>query len=302
MIFYRITPLSIPKFLFACAVEKENYSNQFHCYADFMELSLIEKGRIVCTYPDGSTNCLSPGMFAPIFPDVDCTTKAYQNEKQGHITVGVQIKYEYTRMDSEAIADLTALQEQVRAGTCFLIPFQENIDSIRPKVLVKFKRIISLIYAPGTMGNINAVSEWFSLCTILTEFVLSKLDAPRKAIPPSAEKYISLAKDYIHENYAQKITVDALARHLSVSSGYLHRMFKATLGIGILEYANLYRVEIAKGLIKSQNFTLSEVANYVGINDVAYMCRLFKKVSGITYTQFKQDALTGAASSLSKEP
>ena len=45
-------------------------------------------------------------------------------------------------------------------------------------------------------------------------------------------------------------------------------------------------INLAKQYILNQNLPLNEIAAQVGISDPAYMSRLFKKITGISYRQF----------------
>ena len=43
---YKIELLSIPRFLFCCSVRVDNYKNEFRNRESFIEISLVEEGKI----------------------------------------------------------------------------------------------------------------------------------------------------------------------------------------------------------------------------------------------------------------
>ena len=94
------------------------------------------------------------------------------------------------------------------------------------------------------------------------------------------------AEQYIADRYATHISVKEIAAHLGISEGYLHRIFGRVKGLGVLEYINHRRVSGALELIRAKQMTLAEAAYNVGIEDPAYMSRLFKKVTGMSYRDY----------------
>jgi len=56
--------------------------------------------------------------------------------------------------------------------------------------------------------------------------------------------------------------------------------------MGITEYANRHRVGVAVSLMETRGLSLKEAAYNVGIEDPAYMSRLFKKVTGASYRDY----------------
>jgi YesN/AraC family two-component response regulator len=55
---------------------------------------------------------------------------------------------------------------------------------------------------------------------------------------------------------------------------------------GVLEYINKRRVSVAIDLINNHHLSLKEAAYNVGISEPAYMSRLFKKVTGVSYLEY----------------
>lgn len=102
------------------------------------------------------------------------------------------------------------------------------------------------------------------------------------------QKIIS-TQSYINAHYMDSLTLDELASKVYVSKGYLSSQFKKTLGISLMQYINSVRINKAKELILFRNMKLYEVAEAVGVKDVSYFCRLFKRIEGITPKDFYQN-------------
>ncbi len=288
MIFYELTIQTVPKLFFACSVDIANYSNEFHFKKDFIELSVVEAGEIVVKHPDRTSEIISPKRLFPILSDMDMKTAARDGQRQCHTTVGVTTQYALVRRTTNEPIDIPALRKRVKNEGLVLVPYNEPLEQSYTLILSKVKKIISLHQSSKTSGEIEAVAAWFSLCRSLTDFVLERLDEYNTLLSPAAAKYAERAQAYIHEHYREKLTVATIAASLGISAGYLHAVFKTAVGMGITEYVNTYRIELAKQLISSRDIALGEVAEMVGVADPAYMSRLFKQYCGVSYAEYRQ--------------
>ena len=105
-------------------------------------------------------------------------------------------------------------------------------------------------------------------------------------ISPIGQKYVDYAKQYIHNNYREKLYVAHISTELNISEGYLQSVFKAGMGMTIIEYYNRYRINIALQYINHYGFSLKQATESIGINDEYYMSRLFKSIIGVSYKEY----------------
>ena len=56
----------------------------------------------------------------------------------------------------------------------------------------------------------------------------------------------------------------------------------------LTDYINRYRIEKACSLLRTTHCSLQEMAIRVGVSDPAYLSRLFRKITGMTYSEFYQ--------------
>ncbi len=97
------------------------------------------------------------------------------------------------------------------------------------------------------------------------------------------------ATDYIHSNYRNKnISVSELAEMSAVSDVYFRSLFKKIYLVSPNKYINLLRLEYAAQLLQSKLYTVSEVSEKAGYNNVKYFERSFKKHYGKTPGQYKK--------------
>lgn len=190
------------------------------------------------------------------------------------------------KYDSESDCDVAQLKERVKNDRIILIPYHCYLEDYYNEVMSKLKKLSYLNASGNPRDSIEALSLWFSLTAILTDFVLKQLDNTQLGHKPSELFYVEKATQYINQNYKNNLTVQEIALHLGISEGYLHRLFKAVTKMGVLEYTNRHRISIAIQLMENKNISLNEAAYSVGIHDPAYMSRLFKKVTGLSYREY----------------
>ncbi|MGG1532330.1 AraC family transcriptional regulator [Brevibacillus agri] len=105
------------------------------------------------------------------------------------------------------------------------------------------------------------------------------------------------AKQFIHTHYSKPITLETMAQKLTYSIPYLSRLFKQQTGHSPIDYLISVRLDRAKALLAQTDASLQEVAEVVGYSDLSYFIRAFKKHTGVTPGQFKEQAASVRAGS-----
>jgi two-component system, response regulator YesN len=93
---------------------------------------------------------------------------------------------------------------------------------------------------------------------------------------------------YLRENYAQDISLDDLSKLVYMNPKYICRLLKKETGLNFLEILTEIRINKAKELLKEIRFKTYEIAQMVGINDARYFSQMFKKIVGMTPTEFRE--------------
>ena len=95
------------------------------------------------------------------------------------------------------------------------------------------------------------------------------------------------AKTYIDENYEKELTLDSVARKIAISPYYLSKLFKDEIGENFIEYLTRLRINQAKKLLEENRFSIKEICMLVGYSDPNYFSRIFKKIEGVTPTEYR---------------
>lgn len=206
------------------------------------------------------------------------------DERQCHTTVGVDVEYRLRKHNSHIGVDTHSLTERIKSTQTILIPWAEQLGDKYYKVVNIIRNISYLHLCSTPTDEIRAIGQWYGLAALLTDFVLQKLD--NIDTPPSEEMYVQKAVSYINSHLTEKITVGEIAEFLQISDGYLHRVFKSIKGSGIVAYINQQRINAALSLMENRHLSMKKAAYNVGIDDPAYMSRLFRNVTGMSMREY----------------
>ncbi|MCB7318495.1 response regulator transcription factor [Lacrimispora sp. 210928-DFI.3.58] len=100
-------------------------------------------------------------------------------------------------------------------------------------------------------------------------------------------KYVEEAIQYIQAHYHEDITISTVAGSLEISEGYLSRVFKKETDYTFTSYLTYYRMQQAMNLLKDCRVKVYEVADKVGYSDTAYFSAQFKKIVGISPSEYQ---------------
>ncbi|MGO4542947.1 response regulator [Paenibacillus sp. 2TAB19] len=114
----------------------------------------------------------------------------------------------------------------------------------------------------------------------------------------AADKYSEMleqVKSYIVKNYGNdQLTLQDVADHAMVSPSHLSKVFSQECGQTFIEFLTQTRIRKAMELLLSTSSKSYEIAHRVGYNDAHYFSNLFKRVTGLTTTQYRKQQLQGS--------
>jgi len=82
---------------------------------------------------------------------------------------------------------------------------------------------------------------------------------------------------------------DYISERLGISYDKISRIFSRVNGVTLEKYLIALKIEKAKELINNNEFTLSEISFMLGYSSVQYLSNQFKKTTGITVSEFKEN-------------
>lgn len=107
------------------------------------------------------------------------------------------------------------------------------------------------------------------------------------------DRKIAEIRTCIYEHYDENLELADLAHVFGFSYNYLSSYFNQYAKEPFSEYLNRIRVEKACELLKERGVPISEISHRVGYADHSYFCRVFKKITGDTPSDYRRKEWRG---------
>jgi two-component system response regulator YesN len=93
--------------------------------------------------------------------------------------------------------------------------------------------------------------------------------------------------EFIRQNYTREISLDEAAGMVGLSNFYFSKVFKLYKKMNFIDFVTEVRIKKAKELLKNPIINIKDIGGFVGYYDPNYFTRVFKKIEGITPTEFR---------------
>ncbi len=110
----------------------------------------------------------------------------------------------------------------------------------------------------------------------------------RAASPQPDEDPILLLREILDSRFDEEIDISELATGFSLHEDHLRRRFKARFGEPPGEYLIRRRIEAARELLNMTALPIGEIARRVGLENVYYFSRIFRKKVGASPTEYRR--------------
>src|SRR6266566_5310777 len=96
------------------------------------------------------------------------------------------------------------------------------------------------------------------------------------------------ARKFIEDHQAEPLSLGRIAQVAHISRHYFCKMFKKATGMNFIDYLSRVRVEKSKALLLNPNSRISEAAFACGFQSMTNFNREFKRIVGLSPTQFRE--------------
>lgn len=263
----------------------------------------------------GNLNAASPFSFG--FSAMSCGLLIFTDSGAGRITTGNQA--EYTIADGQLL--------YLDCGQSFsihsvILPWNFKLFFIDGATLASFSSILQLQnkhlftlppFSPVISGirSLLSVSKnpdlsellfiHKSLTEILSSLAISCLPV-HSDTTPGPSWYLVEMKDLIENHSDQPFSLDYCEEHFGINRYRLCREFSRTYGIPPLQLLTRQRIENAKKILLTSDFSVYEVSSMVGYENTNHFINQFKKYAGTTPGSFRQLARTALSASRCSAP
>jgi AraC-like DNA-binding protein/GGDEF domain-containing protein len=139
------------------------------------------------------------------------------------------------------------------------------------------------LLAMGTIHEQSYLGLWLER---LFERIFQQTRTPQT----SGRHILKLVESYIHEHYAEDLSLTKVAQAVFVSPFYISHLFHRELDTTFLRYLTAMRIARARQLLLDTNLQVSEIGALVGYGTAKNFRCAFKRVVGSTPSEFRSRA------------
>ena len=238
----------------------------------FAELFYVVTGEgFFCT--ESGQHPIQKGSLILINPNVRHTEKSTTPQALTYITLGVELlKFQF----HDTNADFYIYDFSPYTG--IILPILNTmLDEVKQK-----KNSYDLIcqnYLSILLLKISRITK--------DEFAITT----SRDLPAECE----VIKNYIDRHSQEPLTLDMLADISHLNKFYLSHIFSKAYGISPINYLLERRILHSKELLKSSDFSITQIAHLSGFSSPNYFSQSFKKYTGVTPKSYRQKYKIGTS-------
>ncbi|MEG0423700.1 MAG: helix-turn-helix domain-containing protein [Erysipelotrichaceae bacterium] len=101
-------------------------------------------------------------------------------------------------------------------------------------------------------------------------------------------KECDFIKHYIDNHFQENITLEDLSKQTFVNKFYLSHTFKKNIGISPINYMIECRIEKAKDLLITTEYSVDQISTFIGFSSQSYFSQIFKKKTTKSPNQYRK--------------
>jgi len=112
-------------------------------------------------------------------------------------------------------------------------------------------------------------------------------DLTRERASDAGDEYVEAAIADLRERFVVDLSADSVAGRIGISGDHLSRLLKRSTGLTFNEYLTRLRMKRAMELLRDPSVRIGEVADLSGYKDARYFSTLFRRIVGMTPSEFR---------------
>lgn len=189
---------------------------------------------------------------------------------------------------TNVIAQITALFQEHPAHYLQALDAACNILFLALSLIPDGEAVLTEIFQDKPDGyrsiyNQKTTSQIVAWLHTFSERLCGIFDAHKKE---HRHHIVENVKKYIETHLQDRLNLNEVSAIYGISPNYLSSLFKKYNDCGYSEYITYRKVEEAKKMMTQSNKKIYEIANALGFESAFYFSKVFKKVEGISPTEY----------------
>ncbi|HBR33224.1 MAG TPA: hypothetical protein DD734_01210 [Firmicutes bacterium] len=262
--------------------------------------------------------------FGGLYPDLVSQERSYQEARlalEFKIWTGANALIPYEDIENSKSGRLLYIRDQetfsslLRAGDlaeiiCFIDDFFTTIqvdnylqiaksyldltvlDFVNQiiRAVLEFSGTLEEVYTPdfNPLAKINTLETIDELKAWLIELSSHAVAFINQHKQKVGRNFVDQARVYIEQNFRDpELNLEQVANAVFISACYLSRLFKEVTTYPLTEFLNRTRIKEAEKLLMTTPAKIYEIANDVGFRDSHYFGIVFKKITGLSPSEYR---------------
>ena len=91
---------------------------------------------------------------------------------------------------------------------------------------------------------------------------------------------------YLENHIQEYVTIEDICHSTLMGRSQLQKLFRERHHCGVIEFFSRMKIDFAKELIRKNQMNFTQISEYLGYSSIRYFSRQFKKISGMTPSEY----------------
>ncbi len=120
------------------------------------------------------------------------------------------------------------------------------------------------------------------------DIMVNKLKEPN-ADNSKEQSVVNIVKNYLEQHFNDNISRKDIESLVHLNEDYLNRVYKQSTGYSLMEYIQYYRIMVAKRMLVNSKMSIGDISTQIGYDSPAYFSKIFKKFTGVTPAEYRNN-------------
>jgi len=186
----------------------------------------------------------------------------------------------YSKNDLKVL-EISNMPAETKPGL-IIIPQRGKLNNVE-KIIVMMKQLQDSVRCYNEK-TLNDYMSTVILCELHNQLSTSRMSTLKRS---KQEQLYNDIVDHIKSNQHEQVKVSELAVYFGYNEKYLSHLFTTISGVSLKQYILQQKMEMAKFMLTDTNQNINEIASQLGYKDCHNFMKSFKKIVGLTATEFR---------------
>lgn len=150
----------------------------------------------------------------------------------------------------------------------------------------QLSQLVAFYHQPGLENRIRCQSILMAVIAMLVQRQRAESGETGAKLNDLARSRMNLVQTHMANHYAEPLSLERLEDVAGIGRNHIIKQFRRIYSMTPMQYVTMLRIEQAKSLAVQTHLSVGEIAARVGYSDVHTFGRAFKRVTGVSLSQY----------------